>query len=165
MKGLWVQKAPGYSKRQFGFLSGKKMTALLTGIKLQIFKRKKGKCVSDALDPLTPEHYPCGIWCLMYCQCIEVLGILSGRNVVSPDPTTTREVPDGRQNSWSILLPAYFLKTFHTGILVLILLLPKSQLSLLFWMAAANFTWTISSRTHCPQLCGLRTSEGDWNLS
>lgn len=42
MKGLWVQKAPGYSKRQFSFLSGKKMTALLTGIKLQIFKRKKG---------------------------------------------------------------------------------------------------------------------------
>ena len=41
MKGLWVHKAPGYLKRQFSFLSGKKMTALLTRIKLQIFERKK----------------------------------------------------------------------------------------------------------------------------
>ena len=43
MKGLWVQKVQGYSKRQFSFLSGKKMTALLTRIKLQIFKRLKKK--------------------------------------------------------------------------------------------------------------------------
>lgn len=41
MKGLRVQKALGYSKRQFSFLSEKKMTACLTGIKLRIFKSQK----------------------------------------------------------------------------------------------------------------------------
>lgn len=86
MKGLWVQKARGYLKRQFSFLSGKKwqLSSLELSFRYSWEEKKKllwvKKCFGLTAGNLVPcDCDLCGIWCLMYWWCSESLGIISSR--------------------------------------------------------------------------------------